>query len=241
NMGEDSVDVVTAGERTEVTYQTNDYGNQTEILVTVIDPNGEASEEKLHATAPGKYTTEIPTSQTGLYHFNIRRTEGGEIRSYMTTAAAVQFSDEYKFDVSADAYLRFADQYGRRITEEDSVWTRITTGARESYPLTNLLTAFAICLFLADIAMRRFQYEPKFAGVRGRKQKKAAETDGGKAQEESAVQTLPTIQPAEPVLEETQDKKQKTERKPKTTKKAKQSEQVLDTSQLLKKKDERNQ
>ena len=239
NMGEDSVDVVTAGERTEVTYQTNDYGNQTEILVTVIDPNGETSEEKLHATAPGKYTAELPTSQTGLYHFNIRRTEGGEIRSYMTTAAAVQFSDEYKFDVSADAYLRFAEQYGRRITEEDSVWTRITTGARESYPLTNLLTAFAICLFLADIAMRRFQYEPKFAGVRGGKQKKAVEVVSKKVQEENVVQTAQTMQPTEPVLAETQDKKQKAAKKTKPTKKAKESEQVLDTSQLLKKKDER--
>ena len=244
NMGEDSVDVVTAGERTEVTYQTNDYGNQTEILVTVIDPNGETSEEKLHATAPGKYTAELPTSQTGLYHFNIRRTEGGEIRSYMTTAAAVQFSDEYKFDVSADAYLRFAEQYGRRITEEDSVWTRITTGARESYPLTNLLTAFAICLFLADIAMRRFQYEPKFAGVRGRKQK-ATEAVGKKVQEENVVQTVQQFEQIERTtgieMKKVSENLPNREKNQKQAKKAKQSGQILDTSQLLKKKDERNQ
>jgi len=236
NMGEDSVDVVTAGEQTEVTYQADSYGSQTEILVTVISPNGETSEEKLHATAPGKYTAQIPTSQTGLYHFNILRTEGGEIQSYMTTAAAVQFSDEYKFDVSAENYLKFAEQYGRRVTEGDSVWTRITTGEKESYPLTNLLTALAICLFLADIAMRRFQYEPKLSVVKGRKRKTAFEAVSGKAQDEAAPQTGQT---EKPVLEEPQEKKQKAVKKTKPTKKTKQSEQVLDTSQLLKKKDER--
>lgn len=245
NMGEDSVNVVTAGEQTEVAYQTNSYSNQTEILVTVIDPNGETREEKLHATAPGKYTAELPTPQTGLYHFNIRRTEGGEIQSYMTTAAAVQFSDEYKFDVSADAYLQFAKQYGRRITEEDPVWTRIMTGARESYPLTNLLTAFAICLFLADIAMRRFQYEPKLGGVMGRRKKKAVDDVGVGAVGETARADV-TVQSGQAAGQDTKAEMEnrsengtKNVKRQKRTKKEKQSGQVLDTSQLLKKKDER--
>ena len=43
----------------------------------------------------------------------------------MTTAAAVQFSDEYKFDVSTDAYLNFVQQYGKIITKDESIWTQI--------------------------------------------------------------------------------------------------------------------
>ncbi|MDE7479450.1 MAG: VWA domain-containing protein, partial [Lachnospiraceae bacterium] len=112
NMGEDSVNVVTVGERTELDYQTSDFSGATEILVTVIDPEGDTTEEKLYATAPGKYTTEISTPQTGLYHFNILRTENGQIQNYMTTAAAVQFSDEYKFDTSKESYMIFVEQYG---------------------------------------------------------------------------------------------------------------------------------
>lgn len=239
NMGEDSVNVVTAGEQTEVAYQTGDYGSGTEILVTVIGPDGESSEDKLHATAPGKYAAEIPTPQTGLYHFNIRRTEGGEIQSYMTTAAAVQFSDEYKFDVSAAPYLRFAEQYGKVITEQDNVWTRITAQSKERYPLTNWLLAFAICLFLADVAMRRFQYVPKLGGVTGKRKTKAANDIGVgdmTAPETTAVQAAQAVE-----SETTDDSKSapKKEKRQKQAKKAKQSEQVLDTSQLLKKKDER--
>lgn len=245
DMGEDSVNVVTAGEQTEVVYQTGDYGSGTEILVTMIAPDGESSEAKLHATAPGKYTAQLPTSQTGLYHFNIRRTEGGEIQSYMTTAAAVQFSDEYKFDVSAEPYLRFAGQYGKVITEQDTVWTRIAAQAKERYPLTNLLTAFAIGMFLADVAMRRFQYVPKLGGVMGKwKKKAAAGADAGASGEMKQAQ--PAVQPGQ--LEQSAETETKKEsdpapqkvKKQKREKKAKQSEQVLDTSQLLRKKDERN-
>lgn len=218
DMGEDSVEVVTVGEQTEVTYQTQDYGTDTEVLVTVIDPEGTAIEEKLHATAPGKYTADLSTPQTGLYHFNIRRSEGGEIRNYMTTAAAVQYSDEYKFDVSTASYLKFVEQYGRVITEEEPVWTKISTGARERYPLANWLLFLAIIVFLADVAMRRFQYVPKW-----RMQKKAVKNIESKVQEENTDK----------------EKASRERQKPKQAKQKKQAEQTLDTSQLLKKKDDR--
>ncbi len=235
-MGEDSVNVVTVGERTEIDYQTSDYGSATEILVTVIDPKGNVVEEKLHATAPGRYTAELATPQTGLYHFNIRRTEDGEIQNYMTTAAAVQFSDEYKFDVSADAYLKFAQQYGRIITEQDSVWTRPAAKARESYPLTNWLLALAVCLFVFDVAMRRFQYVPRrVAFLTGWKRRTVENT----AQGETVTQKPNMTQVSE--TEEMQTARAaKAPKKQKRQKKEKQSEQTLDTSQLLKKKDDRN-
>lgn len=245
SMGEDSVNVVTVGERTEVDYQTSDYGSATEIFVTVIDPDGNALEEKLHATAPGKYTAELSTPQTGLYHFNIRRTEGGEIQNYMTTAAAVQFSDEYKFDVSADAYISFAKQYGRMITEQDPIWTRLSTKARESYPLTNWFLALAVCLFLADVAMRRFQYVPKRIPIlAGRKERKSQQSDGNTVQstQNSSTHGSSTVQAEQmaSVSETSVGQTAKTERRQKKQKKPKQSEQTLDTSQLLKKKDDRN-
>lgn len=222
DMGEDRVDVATAKEQTEITYQTDDYRNGTEILVTVIDPEGQITEEKLHATAPGQYTAEISTPQTGIYHFNIRRSEDGEIQSYLTTAAAVQFSDEYKFDVSTDSYLKFVERYGRIITDEDTIFNRLSTGARESFPLTNWLIILAVCLFVADVAMRRFRFAPRAvpAGLRGEdaKRDRMAEKDSQKDSEKKK--------------REGRKSKHKPEKKG-------QQEQTLDTSQLLRKKDDR--
>ena len=180
DMGEDSVDIVTTGESTSIVYRTDEYTGNTEVFTTVLNPEGEMQEVKLYATAPGKYETELTTEQTGLYHLNIRRTEDGEVQSYMTTAAAVQFSDEYKFDVSPAKYVSFAQQYGRLITPDEEIWTDIKTGAREKHPLTNLLLGLAICLFLADVAVRRFQYVPEWKGLGALRRKKAADNlDGG--------------------------------------------------------------
>ncbi len=243
DMGEDSVNVVTAGERTQIDYQTSDYDGATEILVTVIDPDGDVTEEKLHAAAPGKYKAELSTPQTGLYHFNIRRTEGGEIQNYMTTAAAVQFSDEYKFDINADAYLKFAQQYGGIITEEDSVWSRPAARAKEGYPLTNGLLALAVCLFLADVAVRRFQYVPKripFIAGRGRTKTEQPAGDTGEGKQNSDLlqgQQMTQVSETGKVQTEGTGKRQKRQRK---HEKSHPQEQTLDTSQLLRKKDDRN-
>lgn len=267
NMGEDRVDVVTAGEMTEVVYRTDDYTGATEILATVIEPEGNAGEVKLYATAPGKYEAEISTPQTGLYHFNIRRVEAGNIQSYMTTAATVQFSDEYKFDVSTAPYLSFVGQYGRVITEEDTIWTNITNGAKEKKSLTNLLLGLAICLFLADVAMRRFQYVPKwrllgsfvekFAKGKNSRTKNAVADTQNLSEGEWNANTDNRNVDEQKVNE--RDTRQRTFReatdssggeeiklkgskaaKAASKKKSKQSEQMLDTSQLLKKKDDRN-
>lgn len=242
SMGDDSVNVVTVGEYTEVIYQTQDYGSETEIYVTLIDPQGESRDEKLHATAPGRYEAELSTPQTGLYHFNIRRTLGGEIQSYMTTAAAVQFADEYKFDVSTASYLRFVEQYGRIITKEDSVWTRLKTEAGERYPLASLLIALSICLFMADVAMRRFQYVPgrpawlpvidKMRAKRaGNIRESEEDLPNGSVENEKLMTDIHDTENSVKKVKAKENKKQK---------QTKQSEQALDTSQLLKKKDDRN-
>lgn len=283
DIGEDSVDIVTSGEMTEIVYQTKEYTSDTEIVATVIDPEGEKQEVKLYATAPGKYETQLPTEQTGLYHMNIRRMEDEEIQSYMTTAAAVQFSDEYKFDVSTAKYLSFVEQYGRLITTEEEIWNTITNGTRDKRPLTNFLLGLAICLFLVDVAVRRFQYVPAWKGFGELRRKKAdggaeegaySETQGDTAggsqrNESSAMSGVATGSAAEQAADskapgqvsggkelgqvsggkeagavsgggKRADKKQKPA-KEKTKKQKKPQEQTLDTSALLKKKDDRNQ
>lgn len=265
NIGEDSVDIVTAGETTEIVYRTEEYTSSTEILATIIDPEGETKEVQLYATAPGKYEIQLPTEQMGLYHMNIRRMEDDEIQSYMTTAAAVQFSDEYKFDVSTASYLSFVEQYGRLITPEEEIWTDIKSGAREKHPLTNWLLGAAVILFLVDVAVRRFQYVPKWKGLgslhrreEGRSQVSAGDLDrqddtsmaaaergrdfGGAGDGNSGGEQITTTggKPGTGDEKVSSGKKNKPVKESKK-KKAKPQEQTLDTSALLKKKDDRRQ
>ncbi len=228
DMGEDRVDVVTAGEMTEIVYETKEYGSATAIMATVIDPEGNTREVKLQATAPGKYKVELPTSQTGMYHFNIRRMEGEQIQSYMTTAATVQFSDEYKFDVSNASYLSFVEQCGKVITKEEDIWTDISDNAKGKRNLTNWLLGLAIGIFLVDIAVRRFQYVPNW---KWRNKKPVVETI-------APIENVVAVDEAKATVEP--DKKMTVKKTKATPKKKKPEEQTLDTSQLLKKKDDRN-
>ena len=228
HMGEDSVNVVTLAEQMEITYEAKDYGTDTEIMATVIDPEGQSSEVRLYATAPGKYKTELPTTENGMYHFNIRRLEKGEITGYMTTAAAVQFSDEYKYDVDTSAFLSFMEKQGKLINESDYLWTKIDNHAGGTKPLANILIATSIVLFLLDVAMRRFQYVPKW-----NLKKVKADTPV----HEEMKQIAPT---AEPVVEMKQEEQLKKSKEKVKTSKKNNSTQTLDTSALLKKKDDRN-
>jgi len=227
DMGEDRVNVVTADGVTEIMYEARDYGTDTEIITTVVGPDKEVSEIKLFATAPGKYKGQLPTGQTGMYHLNVRRQEKGEISNYMITAAAVQFSDEYKFDVDTKNYLDFITACGKVISEEDYLWNKIATGAKGKRSITNFLIGLGILLFLADVAFRRLQYVPKW------KVKKTKVETPVQEKAQTAVSDV------EPVMElKSEEKVRKS--KEKSSKSKKQTTQSLDTSSLLKKKDERN-
>ncbi len=265
DLGEDRVNVVSVGELSRIVYETEDYDGDTRIEATMIDPEGNTQEVVLHATEPGKYEADVATLQTGLYHYNIRRMKGDEIQSYITTASAVQFSYEYKFDISTDAYMNFVNQYGRVITPEEEIWTKLDTGAGKKHSLTNFLLGLAIILFLADVAMRRFQYVPVWKGMQ---RKKAVDVGGGafsgsaggidvgsgeSVGSKGCVDrgsfgenvgdtgaTLGSESSQNVGAGESSAGKKAKKTKPDKPKKQKEAEATLDTSQLLKKKDNRN-
>lgn len=215
----DSADVSVEAGIMRLSYRTSDYDGGTEVYATVIDPEGEAAEVKLYPTAPGRYEADVAAEEAGLYHFNIRRADAGEIRGYMTTAAAVQFSDEYKFDVGTDELMKFTEQNGRLITPEENIWKPVADSG-ESRSLANFFMGLAIALFLADVAVRRFQYEPVWArrGIeKSGSAGKGRDTGEGKPAGEGKAGTRQSVK-------HKQDG----------------AEQTLDTSRLLKKKGDRN-
>ncbi len=241
-LGEDSVEVVPAGERTEISYTAESYDEHTAVTAYYVDPEGGTGEVPLHATAPGHYEAEFDTPLMGIYNLHIRKSDNGQVTNTLNTAAAIQFSDEYKFDIDATAFLDFVGKYGKRITAQDPLWTHRKTTARAKYPLTNWLLAFGILLFLADVAMRRFHYVPRLH----RKQKlrnPQAEAPLQEAQEQQASGSGPDRSQASDLKEAKpaeEGKPTKEGRKRQAKKKPGKSAQTLDTSQLLQKKDERN-
>lgn len=185
-IGEDSVDVTAEGGYTNVVYNALDYGGQTKVEAVYTDPDGDTLTVPLQATAPGCYEAKLDTDVTGIYNLSVRRLEDGNIANAVTTAVAVQYSDEYKFDVGAEAFTGFVERYGAMLNPEKSFWQQRKSGTRERYELTKWLILLLILWFVMDIAFRRFHFLPQDTklyqkAVRyrmQRKQKKTGEKTG---------------------------------------------------------------
>ncbi len=240
-IGEDSVDVMTAGGYTNIVYHALDYGEKTKIAAVYTDPEGNTRTEPLQATAPGRYEVRLDTDVTGIYNLSVQRTDAGTVVNAVTTAAAVQYSDEYKFDTDASAFTGFAERYGRVIDSKENFWKQRKGGTKERFELAEWLIFLAILWFVMDIAFRRFHFRPQdtrlYRKLRQRKLRK---------RESSARRPVPGKEEAEdsaPSENQEQDRESvRTEKRAKPKKsRGKQEPRALDTSALLKKKDQRKQ
>ncbi|MDE5893488.1 MAG: glutamine amidotransferase, partial [Acetatifactor sp.] len=250
-IGEDSVDVLTAGGYTTITYRTPDYGMQTKVEAVYTDPEGNTLTQSLQATAPGSFETRLDTDVTGIYNLSVRRIDEGEITNAVTTVTAVQYSDEYKFSVSDAAFREFVERYGRILEPEENFWQKRKSGLRERYELTVWLILLALLWFVLDIAMRRFHFVPQDTRLyrmvsswwmqRKQKPERTGAVTGlpqsGSTQPDPGLSSIAEETDTAEVVS-TSEKKQK---KPRKKAEKKQEPQNLDTSALLKKKDQRNQ
>ncbi|MCM1024934.1 MAG: VWA domain-containing protein [Roseburia sp.] len=165
SIGEDSADVTTAGGYTNIVYHALDYDERTKVEAVYTDPEGNTSTVPLQASAPGRFETRLDTDLTGLYQLSVRRVDGQDITNAVTTAAAVQYSDEYKFGVGNSAFTGFVSRYGRLLEPEENFWKQRRSETRERYELTKWLILAAALLFLADIAFRRLSFQPQNTGL----------------------------------------------------------------------------
>ncbi len=262
-IGEDSVDVMTAGGLTSVVYHAQDYGQQTKVEAVYTDPEGNTFTQPLQAAAPGRYEAKLDTDITGLYQLSVRRIDDGSITNAVTTAAAVQYSDEYKFGRGNTDFTNFVERYGRLTDEEESIWNQRKSGLGERYELTKWLILLAVLWFLMDIAFRRFQFRPadtrlyrsareKLQRIRQTSLSRTREdpypqNDKGETTRRDAVAENAgpdaaslTFRDAPADVSGTQKADKKKLKKDKKEKTRPQT-QSLDTSALLKKKDQRNQ
>ncbi len=235
SLGEDNYSIIQSGDQAFISYEAKEFSSDTHIYANVVAPDGETQEFLLRASAPGKYEATIDASDYGLYHINIRKEVDDEIVSSITNATAVQYSDEYKYDISSANYDKFIEQYGSSITEDTPIWNKLKFKNTEKKSLLNLLTILGLLFFLMDVALRRFQFEPKPLRLPEKK------TRNKKLPKETTV-AVPSndgeTTDSNMVHDQTEPKEIK-KKKPKKEKK-KQEEETLDTSILLKKKDDRN-
>lgn len=252
-IGEDSADVSTAGGYTSVVYQAADYSEQTKVEAVYTDPDGNTRTEVLKPSAPGRFEAKLTTDLTGIYQLSVRKIVDGEIAGSVTTAAAVQYSDEYKFGTGTAAFTDFVKRYGSFLDPQENFWQQGKGQAKERYELTEWLIFLAILWFVMDIAFRRFCFLPQDTKLYRRmremaerrvesdRQTKPGSDGTGKGQvqfETTPASDAPAQDGGPGHLQQNDEKKRgKQEKQKKQNKKP--EPQGLDTSALLRKKDRR--
>lgn len=166
-LGEDSLTVGQESGHAVITYETQDYTNRTEVSAIVTDEEGRQQEVNLKASSPGTFQAQVPLTEAGVYSVNLRNRQGEEMVKNINTAAAIQYSQEYRYAEVTNNLDQFVKQVnGRYIEKPQDVYDSDLRGAMARTPLTTGLLVAAVFLFLLDILFRRLSIDWASGAVR---------------------------------------------------------------------------
>jgi len=160
SIGGDSLEVIQEGSSAVISYTTDQYDKDTSVKAVCTDAEGNTQEITLDPVAPGRYEANMPMDDIGIYTISLQNRRGEELQSSMITAAAMQYSPEYRFDLVTDGLDSFVAQVeGKYITYDDDIFSgRLeTVRARTSLVVPFLIAA--VVLFMLDILARRMNMD----------------------------------------------------------------------------------
>lgn len=262
----DSLEVTQEGSSAVISYTTENYDKDTVVKAVCTDAEGNAQEITLDPIAPGTYQANMDMSEIGVYTISLQNRKGEELQSSMITAAAMQYSPEYRFDLVTDGLDGFVSQVnGQYVTYDDDIFTGRLETVRSRTNLAVPMLIAALVLFMLDVVARRMNLDylelvtgvfrrRKQAKVRGRQQgesrqkksqtKEAMSKDaGGEAAEAADKKTADHREKTTAHKKETparRPKKEKKEKKEKNKKPGASVNENLDMDELLKRKEDRN-
>ena len=243
---EGHLSITQCGNEAKVEFYNDNITSNTKITGVYNGEDGSEGEFTLTQSEPGKFEANIPLSELGFYNFSIRQQEGEDITSTYKGAFALKYSDEYKFNtnsVKLDSLV--SETKGSFINKVEEVFVGKLEKEYKKINLTNPLLIIALFLFLFDVAYRRLNLD--FSRYINRKNKGSVKKDKAKAKDiakdELALEKEANNTSIKTEVEEKVSNK-KTEKKSKIKKSKKSLEtpksNTLDTSALLKKKNDRN-
>lgn len=160
NLDGDSLEIAQEGSSAVITYHTEQYDTDTTVKAVCTDADGNTREIELDPVAPGEYQANMEMEDIGIYTISLQNRKGEEVQSSMITAAAMQYSPEYRFDLVTDGLTSFVSQVnGSYITYEDSVFADKLEAVKARTNLSIPLLIAALILFLFDVASRRMNLE----------------------------------------------------------------------------------
>jgi len=156
DLGKDAVSVYKRRGKVEISYMASEYSEATSVVGVYTSPSGVTEELTLEPGEPGNYTASFEPKEMGVYTINIHRKEGDDIVASTTALETLEFSDEYRRDISNANFVSFVEQYGRMLEQDTKVYTKVKGVNQNKRDITDIIIILSIVMLLIDIVIRRF-------------------------------------------------------------------------------------
>jgi Ca-activated chloride channel homolog len=135
--------------------------NEATTTVKIIDPQNGEQNLTMTQTAPGRYVGEFPTDKPGTYHVQMSQTAKNMSATQQSRGLVVNYDDELRIRPTDEKLLESLAQVsgGTYRPTPESVFAADDRTARKPLPLWPYLLIAALLVFLADVALRRIDFE----------------------------------------------------------------------------------
>jgi uncharacterized membrane protein len=135
--------------------------NEADTELTVLDPQGGERRLKMGQTAPGRYVGEFDTDRPGTYHVQMTQKAQGVVATQQSRGVVVNYDDELRLRPTDEATLQSIARVsgGRYKPAPEEVFAPDERTAFRAVPLWPYLAIAAALVFLADVALRRIDFD----------------------------------------------------------------------------------
>ncbi len=134
--------------------------DDSELDVTIIDPQLRRKKLVMKHLAPGRYAADFTTLQPGAYNIEIALKQGGQVIYRQSRGLIAGYSDELRIQPANEALLKDVARIsgGRFNPEPGELFDRPDEWARRPTPLWSWLLSIAAFLLIPDVALRRIDF-----------------------------------------------------------------------------------
>ena len=137
------------------------YVNQATVQVTVLEPQDGRREVTMTQTAPGRYTADFPLDKPGAYQVQMVQTAKGLDAVQQSRGLVVNYDEELRLRPTNEAFLQELARVSGGVFKPapEDVFAPDDRTASQPLPLWPYLLIAAMVLFLADVALRRIDFD----------------------------------------------------------------------------------
>lgn len=137
------------------------YLNEAATELTVLEPQGGERKLAMTQTAPGRYVGEFPADKSGAYHLHLTQQAKGQAATQQSRGLVINYDEELRIRPTDETLLEAVARVsgGTFRPTPEAVFAPDERTAAQALPLWPYLLIAAALVFVADVALRRIDFD----------------------------------------------------------------------------------